>query len=40
MDPTEWKAFAAWMRDNELVENLLEPSELLTNSYLAGEIPE
>ncbi len=40
MDPKEWEAFAAWMRDNELVSELLKPSELLTNSYLAGEIPE
>jgi putative hydroxymethylpyrimidine transport system substrate-binding protein len=40
MDPKAWEAFAAWMRDNGLVEELLAPSELLTNSYLAGEIPE
>jgi putative hydroxymethylpyrimidine transport system substrate-binding protein len=40
MDPEEWKAFAAWMRDNELIAELLEPSDLLTNAYLAGEIPE
>ena len=40
MDPKEWESFAAWMRDNGLVEELLEPGELLTNGYLAGEIPE
>ncbi len=40
MDPKAWESFAAWMRDNELVAELLEPSDLLTNSYLAGEIPE
>jgi putative hydroxymethylpyrimidine transport system substrate-binding protein len=40
MDPAEWRTFAAWMRDNELVSALLEPSELLSNAYLSGEIPE
>jgi len=40
MDPAEWKAFAAWMRDNELIEALPEAGELLTNAYLPGEIPE
>jgi putative hydroxymethylpyrimidine transport system substrate-binding protein len=40
MDPKAWEAFAAWMRDNELVSELLKPSELLTDDYLAGEIPE
>ena len=39
-DPQEWEAFAAWMRDNELVEKLFKPSELLTNDYLPGAIPE
>jgi putative hydroxymethylpyrimidine transport system substrate-binding protein len=41
MDPKEWTAFAAWMRDNELIESLPEASELLDNGYLpSGEIPE
>jgi len=40
MNPAEWKAFAAWMRDNGLVASLLQPSQLLTNAYLPGEIPE
>ena len=40
MDPGEWKTFAGWMRDEELVEPLLSPAELLTNAYLPGEIPE
>jgi putative hydroxymethylpyrimidine transport system substrate-binding protein len=41
MDPKEWAAFAAWMRDNGLIESLPEPSELLDNGYLpSGEIPE
>ncbi|HKO36771.1 MAG TPA: ABC transporter substrate-binding protein [Solirubrobacterales bacterium] len=41
MDPKEWAAFAAWMRDNGLIESLPEPDELLDNGYLpSGEIPE
>jgi putative hydroxymethylpyrimidine transport system substrate-binding protein len=41
MDPEEWSAFTAWMRDNELIASLPEPSELLDNGYLpSGEIPE
>jgi putative hydroxymethylpyrimidine transport system substrate-binding protein len=41
MDPNEWSAFAAWMRDNGLIESLPKSSELLDNSYLpSGEIPE
>lgn len=40
MDPAEWKAFTAWMRDNGLIDSLPEPAELLSNAYLRGEIPE
>lgn len=40
MDPDEWAAFAGWMRDNGLIESLPAAGELLTNAYLAGEIPE
>jgi putative hydroxymethylpyrimidine transport system substrate-binding protein len=41
MDPEEWEAFAGWMRDNGLIEQLPQPSELLDNGYLpSGEIPE
>lgn len=41
MDPKEWETFAAWMRDNELIDSLPTPSELLDNGYLpSGEIPE
>jgi putative hydroxymethylpyrimidine transport system substrate-binding protein len=39
MDPVEWKAFAAWMRDNELVDALPDTAALLSNDYLPGEIP-
>lgn len=40
MDPDEWRTFSGWMRDNGLIDSLPEPSELLSNDYLAGEIPE
>lgn len=40
MNPDEWTTFAGWMRDNELIEALPTASELLTNAYLPGEIPE
>jgi putative hydroxymethylpyrimidine transport system substrate-binding protein len=40
MDPDEWRTFAGWMRDNGLIESLPEPSELLSNAYLSGDIPE
>lgn len=41
MDPQEWQAFAGWMRDNGLIENLPQTSELLDNGYLpSAEIPE
>ncbi len=40
MNPAEWRAFAAWMRDNGLIASLPAPSQLLSNAYLAGSIPE
>ncbi|HEX5983296.1 MAG TPA: hypothetical protein VFY69_03730, partial [Solirubrobacterales bacterium] len=41
MDPAEWETFAGWMRDNGLIGNLPQTSELLDNGYLlSGEIPE
>jgi putative hydroxymethylpyrimidine transport system substrate-binding protein len=40
MDPKEWDTFTGWMRDNELIEALPAASELLSNAYLPGEIPE
>jgi putative hydroxymethylpyrimidine transport system substrate-binding protein len=40
MDPSQWRAFAGWMRDNGLIESLPAPAELLSNSYLRGAIPE
>ncbi|MBS1879905.1 MAG: ABC transporter substrate-binding protein [Actinobacteria bacterium] len=40
MDPRRWQAFAAWMRDEELIAGLPEAPELLSNAYLSGAIPE
>jgi putative hydroxymethylpyrimidine transport system substrate-binding protein len=41
MDPREWEAFTAWMRDKGLIDSLPQASELLDNGYLpSGEIPE
>jgi len=40
MDPALWTEFSGWMRDNELIEGLPASSELLSNSYLPGAIPE
>lgn len=40
MDPEEWQTFSGWMRDNELIDSLPRPADLLSNDYLAGEIPE
>jgi len=40
MNPREWETFSGWMRDNGLIDSLPEPSELLSNAYLVGEIPE
>jgi putative hydroxymethylpyrimidine transport system substrate-binding protein len=40
MNPEEWEAFAAWMRDEELISGLPEAPELLSNDYLSGVIPE
>jgi putative hydroxymethylpyrimidine transport system substrate-binding protein len=40
MDPKQWEEFAAWMRDEELTSALPSASELLSNDYLSGEIPE
>ncbi|HWA55211.1 MAG TPA: ABC transporter substrate-binding protein [Solirubrobacterales bacterium] len=40
MDPALWTEFSGWMRDNELIESLPQSSELLSNAYLPGAIPE
>ncbi len=40
MDPAQWQRFIAWMHDNELITSLPTPSQVLSNSYLPGKIPE
>lgn len=40
MDPAAWDEFAGWMRDNELIASLPSASQLLSNDYLPGKIPE
>jgi putative hydroxymethylpyrimidine transport system substrate-binding protein len=40
MDPAKWRAFIAWMRENGLITGRPSTAEVLTNEYLAGEIPE
>ncbi len=39
MDVSEWTAFIAWMRENELISGNPSTAEVLSNAYLAGEIP-
>ena len=38
-DPKEWDEFARWMRDNKLLENLIDARGAFTNEYLPGEGP-
>jgi putative hydroxymethylpyrimidine transport system substrate-binding protein len=40
MDPANWSRFIAWMRDNELIAGRPSPSQLLSDDYLPGSIPE
>jgi putative hydroxymethylpyrimidine transport system substrate-binding protein len=40
MDPGAWARFALWMRDNDLISSRPAPSDLLTNAYLPGGVPE
>jgi putative hydroxymethylpyrimidine transport system substrate-binding protein len=40
MAPVEWARFIAWMRDNGLISSLPPTSEVLTNEYLPGGVPE
>lgn len=40
MNPTTWRRFIAWMRDNGLIKALPAPGSVLTNDYLPGKIPE
>jgi putative hydroxymethylpyrimidine transport system substrate-binding protein len=40
MNPAEWQTFTGWMRDNGLIASLAAPSQVLSNAYLSGNIPE
>jgi len=40
MNPAEWKAFIAWMRENGLISASPTTAEVLSNAYLAGQIPQ
>lgn len=40
MNPAGWKAFIAWMRENGLISTSPTTAEVLSNAYLAGQIPE
>jgi putative hydroxymethylpyrimidine transport system substrate-binding protein len=40
MDPTDWRRFIGWMRDNGLISSLPSASEVLTNAYLPGKVPQ
>jgi putative hydroxymethylpyrimidine transport system substrate-binding protein len=40
MDAGRWVEFAGWMRDNELISTLPAPTDVLSNGYLPGAIPE
>jgi putative hydroxymethylpyrimidine transport system substrate-binding protein len=40
MSPEEWETFGGWMRDEGLIAEQPNASELLSNAYLVDEIPE
>jgi putative hydroxymethylpyrimidine transport system substrate-binding protein len=40
MDRSEWRTFIAWMRQNDLIATAPSVGEVLSNEYLAGEVPE
>jgi putative hydroxymethylpyrimidine transport system substrate-binding protein len=40
MNPAKWKAFIAWAQDNGVITGRPSTSEVLSNDYLAGEIPD
>jgi len=40
MNPAEWKAFIAWMHENGLISASPTTAEVLSNEYLAGQIPQ
>jgi len=40
MDPAKWSQFIGWMRDNGLISSLPPSSDVLSNDYLPGTIPD
>jgi putative hydroxymethylpyrimidine transport system substrate-binding protein len=40
MNPAEWKTFIAWMNENDLISGRPTTAEVLSNAYLAGQIPD
>jgi putative hydroxymethylpyrimidine transport system substrate-binding protein len=40
MDPKLWGTFIGWMRDNGLISSLPAASDVLSNDYLPGKIPD
>jgi putative hydroxymethylpyrimidine transport system substrate-binding protein len=40
MNTPEWAEFIAWMRENALIASAPAPSQVLSNDYLPGKIPE
>jgi putative hydroxymethylpyrimidine transport system substrate-binding protein len=40
MDPAKWKAFIAWAQENGVISGRPPTPEVLSNDYLAGEIPD
>jgi putative hydroxymethylpyrimidine transport system substrate-binding protein len=40
MNQAEWKAFIAWMQRNKLISGRPSTAEVLSDEYLAGEIPD
>ena len=40
MNAPEWAEFIAWMRENALIASAPAPSQVLSNDYLPGKIPE
>jgi putative hydroxymethylpyrimidine transport system substrate-binding protein len=40
MNPAKWKAFIAWAQENGVISDRPNTAEVLSNEYLAGEIPD
>jgi putative hydroxymethylpyrimidine transport system substrate-binding protein len=40
MNPAEWKVFIAWMNENGLISSRPSTAEVLSNEFLAGQIPD